>query len=104
MDPIYEAYRQVNEAKNAMSNQYPDSAKGATKAFYDLVKMDYKSVPEKYTSDFKGQKPIKDPSEQGVWMFKSKNNPSEVAVVYLKGYRDSYGSPRKENEVQIGSM
>jgi len=58
--------------------------------------------PAIYDKEFKGQKPTMDPNIEGVWMFKSKLKKSEVAVVYLNGYKDSYGDSRPENYITMG--
>lgn len=104
MDPIYEAYKQVNESQDVTKKQYPDTPKGATQAFHDLAMMDLELDPAIYNAEFKGQKPIADPKVEGVWMFKSKKNTGEVAIVYLKGYRDTYGNNRKENDLMMGEV
>jgi hypothetical protein len=105
MDPIFEAYNEsINEAKDVSKKQYPDTPKGATQAFKDLAMMDNELDPKIYNAEYKGQKPIIDPKIEGVWMFKSKKNSSEVVVLYLKGYEDPYGKLRKENEIIPGGM
>lgn len=100
MQPIYEAYKScLTEAKDVTKKQYQDTAKGAAQAFKDLAMMNYELDPKIYDAEYKGQKAIADPKIAGVWMFKSKQNKGDAFVLYLKGYEDSYGDKRSENEI-----
>lgn len=105
MDPIFESYKQIVEVgRDVTKMQYQDTARGAEKAFYDLAMMNDEMDPKIYDEYYKGQKAIADPAIEGVWMFKNKKHGHEVVILYLKGFRDSYGKIRDENWIEVGSM
>jgi hypothetical protein len=69
--------------------KYPDTAKGAIQCLRD----DSRGL------NLTGAKAFPDPSVEGVWAVDMKDG--RRAIVYLAGYRDPWGEPRKYNDFEV---
>lgn len=74
---------------------FPDSSDGAKVALKVMSSFDPRKISRASIEP--------DPSVAGVWVIYDVGDSGEDAIVYLKGYKDPYGTIRGENDFEVGN-